>query len=177
MDKKLVFREIDAESWLKNAKLIPTLASTPWLRVANNIFHSLQWIGKDAVTKPERRYFAIINGEHIICSFGIYFLSDHVVRTRGFYCDPQWRGRGLMKACLENGLQLVYPRATKALAFASKQAIDFHLRCGFHFIDNVEPRPVIYYDYHEKKYTKAPDETITVMQKFIRPNAQLLAIK
>lgn len=161
-------REISVQDWLSLSKKMHLQSSTPYLRVSNNIFHSLQWIGKDVIHGPNRKYYGLFIEEKLVCGFGLYFLSPGVLRARNFFCEPEWRQQGLMRRCLEYGLQQHSGIATKVLSFSTNAGISFHLRCSFKQVEDFQNRSIEYYDFEQQKYRLVEEETITLFERDLR---------
>lgn len=157
--------EITSEQWLKRLQQIPSSTMTPWPKVANNIFCSLQWSGKDAITKAQRKYFGYEVDGKIVASMEVYYISQTTIRVRGLYCDPSQRRNGYMSSCLELALNQYKGLAQQVITFATKEGLLFYKKAGFQEVPQWMARNVEYYDFYKKKYVQAPDDFISLLHK------------
>ncbi len=166
MDPSFQHKEITASEWIEFIKKMPTDTLTPWVRVSNNIFHSMQWIGRDVVDKPDRRYYAILDQDKIICSLSLYRLSEKVVRTRNLFCLPEYRRQGHMKRCLELSLK-TYPHNIKsAITFSTPQGKEFYTACGFKPVPGARQYiPLEYYDFNKMTYQLSKEDPLCILRK------------
>ncbi len=154
---------LTARDWLQRAEQIESAAMTPWPAVSKNIFCSLQWVGKDAVTKTQRQYFGLELENKIITSMEVYFLSPRTIRIRGSFCEPAFRGQNYTRLCLEKVLQQYKLKADYAVTFSTSAALGFYQKIGFEIIPTWEPRPLEFYDFEKKQYVAA--DQITLLRK------------
>lgn len=158
-------RLISADDWLKRTRQICSASMTPWPKVAHNTFCSLQWTGKDAITKAQRKYFGYEVDGKIIASMEIYYISLTTIRVRGLYCDLSQRKKGYMKSCLELALDQYKDLAQEVITFATKEGLLFYKKVGFHEVEHWLPRHLEYFDFQKKKFTLAPDDFMTLLRK------------
>ncbi len=157
MGPSLFHAEISEKDWFMRMRRIEAAMKTPWARVANNIFYSSQWVGREVLEKPQRRYFALVVEKQIACCVGIYRLSPKVIRPRGFFCEPEWRQQGLMRRCLEESLRLYRGSADRALCFSPTDLLPFHKRLKFEPIRIWTPRALEFFDFETNKYCTAEE--------------------
>jgi hypothetical protein len=100
-----------------------------------------------------------VQNEEIVCCLGIYFLSERVIRARGFFCESKWRNKGLMKFCFEKTLALYNLRADKILVFSPSKNAGYYLGLGFKQ-ESTTPRPLEYYDFESHSYKTTEDVVI-----------------
>ena len=159
--------ELNAQTWLQRVQEIESGTITPWPKVAKNIFGSLQWTGKDAVIKSQRKYYGLKIDNQIVASLEIYYLSETTIRVRGLYCNKTHRRKGYMKTCLTQALEHYRGKASRAVTFATPEGMPFYLRVGFEVASSWQPRNLEYFDFSKNEYVVVPDDHITLLHKSI----------
>ena len=157
--------QLSAEEWLKRVQKMESTTITPWPKVANNIFCSLQWMGKEVVTQAVRKYYGLSVDNQVVASLEIYYLSELTIRVRGLYCDKEHRRKGYMKTCLQLALKNYQGHAKKVLTVSTAEGLPFYLSNEFQIVSDWAPRQLEYFNFNTNEYTPAADGLLTLLSR------------
>lgn len=159
--------EIPPSLWLERLQKISQASVSPWPRVSNNLFNSMQWMGKETVEKADRRYFGLKINEEIVASMMLYYLSETTLRARGLYCDETYRKQGFMRRCLELALENYKGKARQVISFTSAESIGFYQRTGFHIVSSWPSRSLEYFDFEKQTYVIDKEDPVLMVRKVL----------
>lgn len=155
--------EISFLQWKDLANLTTTDViqdSLPW----QNILYSSQFVGKDFVSAPRRRYFGIFENDMLVSAVSVYRLSQSTGRIRTPYCLPQYRKKGLTRTLINHVSTHYDPSLKKYIGFVTEPAVGFFEKVGYRLSPGFRPFFFEMYNPAEQKSSRTKD-MIYLMEK------------
>lgn len=156
---------VEAKVWLQiyESLKIPGKLAKP--HIDDNLFSSLQWMGKDVITKADRLHWALVVNGVEVSYLQSYMLSKSTMRLRGLCTKPEHQGRGYMKTLMNFVLREYQGKAQEALCFAGEPGLGVCKSAGFKLDERFEARHVEYFDSSNQKWLKDETSKIVLLRK------------
>ena len=138
--------EVDLQTWYRQYQGTEVPGKLPTTSPFENTFGHLQWAGRDALLKAERKYWALeVDGEKV-AFVSSYFVSKRVIRMRTFITREPYRRRGYLRCLFEKVQEYYHGRADWVLCFCGREEQEIYNKLGFQEEKSFISRAPEYFD-------------------------------
>ena len=160
-----VLTRIDGKEWLQIYQSLPIPGKLAQPHIDDNLFASLQWMGKDSVTRTLRTHWALTVDNHEVSFLQSYFLSEKVLRLRGLCTKSEYQGKGHMKTLIGLVLKEYQGKAEEVVCFAGDPGLSVCEAVGFQLDLEFQARFVEYLSSSKHEWKQDDTSKIYLLRK------------
>lgn len=156
--------EISAQEWLNIYRSVEVPGSSSNATLQDNLFGCMQWTGREAFEKSHRQYWSLeLNGE-AVSWVSSYFVSEKVIRLRGFITKSTKRRRGHMQNLLRKLIEHLARSDVRFICFVGPEAAGLCAKLGFVDVKEFLPRKVEVYDTIQSQWVEVSEQELKLMK-------------
>jgi GNAT superfamily N-acetyltransferase len=158
-------KECSLEEWSQNSQKMYKKHQPDDIYIRSNTFCSLQFIGDEKeATMNMKAYCVYLDGQSVGWA-ACYKLSDKVMRIRGVFIHPEFRGKGFMRLLINSIIEINRKTCNKFIVYSRKSAVGAYRKIGFEIESRFHERQAIIYFPESRTYEYQDDQPLNLMTR------------